>query len=536
MAHVILFADRAPKSYINPDLGSGASYYNYPAGAYKIASVLRSLGFEVLVVSNCLSLTFKGVQQIIDNNSNNLLWVGISSTLMFLRSNKFEYYRNIWHTSNELTMDLDFFGGSGGSKDGRAFNDAIASTELVWSQGEINRLAEFTDRYNAPVLIGGTWVTYMQGGNFGKIHKNAQIVTNYAEKYVEEFTLKKLKDSNVSPPFLVPNDEYDFKNSVITYTKHDLLKPDNWLSLEVARGCGFNCAYCNFQHRNIRDNYKSPKVLREELIRNYEEYGITNYMLVDDLYNDSKYKVRDLYDNVWSKLPFKAEWVGYMRLDMFYADPESIEIVKESGARFGSFGIETLHKKAGAKVGKGLGKERILNTLELLHEKWGTDVLLVGNFIAGLPYEDKQSIQETMDWTIETDLLFSTLWTPLWVTPPEHFEIVTNDALTKLARDPEKWEIKWISPDNWVNSEGLTFKEVNEMCIKQRDRLSEDAKMIRGVFGFSDYADLRSLGMTHQDIVDRRYNKTDVSKLKNANQLSQSLIKDRLDYWLNVKL
>ena len=73
-------------------------------------------------------------------------------------------------------------------------------------------------------------------------------------------------------------------------------------------------------------------------------------MLVDDLYNDGKKKVRELYDKVWSKLPFDVEWTSYMRLDMFWADPESIEIVKASGARAGNFGIETLHNKAGAKV------------------------------------------------------------------------------------------------------------------------------------------------------------------------------------------
>jgi len=540
MANVIIFTDRAPKTMLLPGTGVGASSYNYPAGSYKIASVVRNLGLEALVVNNCFSLTFKGVQEIINNNKDDLLWVGIGSTLMFVRSNMFDEYRTQWHNSNESTIDLDpIFGGSGGSADSRTFSNKSAATEMVWSTGEIERLSKYCEDLNAPLLIGGSWVTYMRNGNFGTIHKNTHLIKGYAEQYVKEFTLEKIKDPTSSPPYIVSNSNYDsqeFKESSILYSKHDLISPENWLPLEIARGCAFNCAYCNFDHRNSRDSYKNTTALREELLRNYEEYGVTSYMLVDDLYNDSKTKIRDLYDNVWSKLPFDVEWVGYMRLDMFWADPESIEIVKASGARMGSFGIETLHNKAGAKVGKGLGKERILETLHALKEKWGDEVLVASNFIAGLPYEDRESIQETIDWSANTDLLFSSQWSPLWITPPEHFNIVTEESLTNLAKDPDKWEIKWISPGNWINSAGLTFEEVDKMCVEARAKMPDDMKMIRSIFGFFDYADLRSVGMTHRQIVDKRYGRLDPKVLYNINRKIQQRVEQRLEYWLQVKV
>jgi hypothetical protein len=539
MANVIIFNDRAPRTFISDDLEINPSYYNYPSGSYKIASELRKLGLEVLVVNNCFSFTFAGIQQIIENNQKDLLWVGIGTSLMMFRSNAFEYYRENWHNNEDLTMSLHCFTGTGGTKDGMSFATKEASTDLPWGDLEVNRIADFCTKFNAPLLIGGSWVTYMQRGNFGNLHSNINLVKGYAENYVKEFSMSKFRDRTSQPPFIVSNTQYDaedFKNSDILWAKSDFIHPNNWLPLEVARGCAFNCAYCNFDHRNIRDNYKDPDSLRDEIIRNYEEHGVQNYMLMDDLYNDGKKKVRELYDKVWSRLPFKVEWASYMRLDMFWADPESIEIIKESGARIGNFGIETLHNKAGAKVGKGLGKERILETLTALKESWGTEVLVQGNFIAGLPFEPREHIEETIEWSLSTDLLFSANWQPLWVTPPDHFEIVTDVALNKISKDPDKWEVKWVEPMNWMNSAGLTFREVDQMCINARNKMPWNSLKTRGTFGWSDYADFRAAGLTHEEIVSGSRGNITKERVQEAVSFMDQKIKERISNWLDIKL
>ena len=105
-------------------------------------------------------------------------------------------------------------------------------------------------------------------------------------------------------------------------------------------------------------------------------------------------------------MPFKAEWVANMRLDMIWSDPDSAAMIKEDGCKFGQFGIETLHDVAGRKVGKGLGKKRIIKTLEFLKPIWGKDVLISANLIAGLPFEPIESIRETLDWSM-TCLLYT---------------------------------------------------------------------------------------------------------------------------------
>jgi hypothetical protein len=190
-----------------------------------------------------------------------------------------------------------------------------------------------------------------------------------------------------------------------------------------------------------------------------------------------------------------------MRLDLIWSDPESAEIIKASGAKIGSFGIETLHDRAGRKVGKGLGKERIIETLENLKKVWANDVLRHAFFIAGLPDEPKESIEATMAWTESTDLLYSVSWAPLWITPPDHKTFVLEQSMNAIDADNDKYGIEWISTNNWINQQGVTFAEASKMCTDFYNNSTHSCS--HGIrITFTDYANLRTAGMTHDDIVE----------------------------------
>jgi coproporphyrinogen III oxidase-like Fe-S oxidoreductase len=186
---------------------------------------------------------------------------------------------------------------------------------------------------------------------------------------------------------------------------------------------------------------------------------------------------------------------------MFWHDPESIEIVKASGARMGSFGIETLDDRAGKAVGKGLGRKRIIETLEKIKQSWGNDILVQANLIAGLPYETRESIRETLEWSLSTDLLFTASWYPMWITPPSHFEIVEETEVSKISKNTDKWEVRWLAETNWINSAGLTFEECDDIAFEFIKRCNRHGLTSRATFTFVDYADLRTAGLSHQDIL-----------------------------------
>lgn len=525
MAHAIIFTDLGPRTWTFNKITKSQAYFNYPAGAYKIASVLRNIGLTALVVPNCLSLSAAGIQHIIKNNSKDLVWVGISTTLLPVKSSQFDLYRKQWLESPEHIIGINNLS--------KTSQDISAATELPLSSKELNYLSHWLEtNFQAPLLIGGAWISHIKNGNLSSLNKNCYLVTGTAERYVENFTVNRIANKNYEPPFICSNGNYDdtdFKNSSIIWSHTDFTNPDAFLPLEIARGCAFNCSYCSYNRKSTFEAYKNPSTLRQELIKNYEMYGITKYMLVDDLYNDSKQKVRELYDKVWSKLPFKPEWTSYMRLDMLYADKESAEYIKHSGAKMGSFGIETLDDRAGRSVGKGLGKRRILETLDYLKKTWGDDVLVTGFFIAGLPYETKESIEETIDWTFSTDLLYSFQWAPMWLTPPTHFDIVETTQINQIAKNTNNWGVRWLSENNWINSTGVTYHDVNSMVIDIYKKMSSTMSV-----NFANYGDLRIAGLTHNEIANLNRNTEPEKLIMDKSTSVNDLIQMRLTNILNL--
>lgn len=518
MAHVIIFADRAPEQRHRFGEKLNSIRYTYSAGPYKIASVLRQKGFEVLVVSSCLNLTFKSIKSIIKNNSKNLLWVGISTSLLQSHSPNYNIYRQQWQESA-----ADFV--NPGLMFETIYDLKKVKFEMPWADKEIRMISEFLKPLNVPLIMGGSYVTrVLNGGIMTPLDSNTYVVRGNAEQWVIDFTLQKSNDSNASPHILNNNTEYDsihFKSSTIDWEVSDLIDKDDWLPIEVARGCAFNCAYCNYEHKGKFDLYKKPEVLLAEFIRNYEKFGVTKYMLVDDLYNDSKEKVRILYDEVWSKLPFNVEWTSYMRLDMFWADPESIEIIKASGARYGTLGIETLHNAAGRKVGKGLGRERIIETLHNLKNSWKDDVLVNGQFIAGLPEEPEEHIRETMQWTITTDLLHSVTWAPLFISPNANWR--HDDVASTISKDNNKFGITW-EGRVWKNNLGMTFTLADQL-VKEYYETKDKSYRVH----FGNYGDLRIAGLTHEQIVSLPKNKTDINWLEQLGDNLGNKVLNRLN-------
>jgi hypothetical protein len=487
MANVILFTANAPRQVVYKNHVLQMENIVYPAGAYAIASHLRNLGYSVLVIPHCLRLSLAGVEKVIKNNSKDLLWVGVSTTLMSARASSTHYYRQQWHSSPQEILDINLLF----DDDPTRLNKAL---EPVWGSSEVNAIAKKLQSTNVPLMIGGAWVTSIANGNYHDLEKNVYLISGNAEKQCEAFSQALSQGKTADLPLFVSNDDYDngaFHHSKYVWTDHDLIDKDDWVPVEISRGCAFNCAYCSYDRKSTFDSYKDPVVIREQLIDLYERYGVTKFMLMDDLYNDSKEKVRVMYDQVWSRLPFKPEWTSYLRLDMFYSDPDSIQIIKDSGCRVGSFGIETMHDRAGSKVGKGLGRARIISTLENLKKVWGDDVLVAGMFIMGLPGEPVESMMNTAEWLKTTDLLYSYSATPLWITPPEQKTFVLKH--TPIVNDYNKYGITWTENEGWKNECGVTYKiadDIAKMCIT-------DANVF--AVSFSNYPEFRAMGFSHQD-------------------------------------
>ena len=197
--------------------------------------------------------------------------------------------------------------------------------------------------------------------------------------------------------------DFNFNKSSTKYVDEDYMVSTEVPSLEVARGCIFRCKFCSFQLNGKKkfDYIKEQRALKDEVMQNYESYGITNYLLSDDTFNDSTYKLQMIHE-VFTELPFQLNFATFLRLDLLNAHPEQISLLKEMGMIGAYFGIESFHKKAASNIGKGLDGERAKELLaQLKDEYWGHRIKIAAGLIVGLPHETYDSYDKTVEWILD---------------------------------------------------------------------------------------------------------------------------------------
>ena len=256
-----------------------------------------------------------------------------------------------------------------------------------------------------------------------------------------------------------------FNRSMIEYQKQDIIFDGEHLPIEIARGCIFKCSFCTYplNGKKMWDFVKRPNVLHREMIRNYQLFKTTGYLVSDDTLNDSVEKIQMLHSSITS-LPFEITLGSYTRLDLIVAHPETLDLMYEMGCRSLFFGIETLNKRTGQAIGKGMHPDRIKKGLEYVKTKY-PDILITGSFIFGLPYETKESLQDTIDY--------------LKTSPIDHFTINPFSIHPKsmIGLNPQKYGYEISDVRNWNNGYmtyddalGFTAQALTE--LQPRNKLS----------------------------------------------------------------
>ncbi len=233
-------------------------------------------------------------------------------------------------------------------------------------------------------------------------------------------------------------EEYDISKGTMHYEEHDVILSGECLPLEISRGCIFQCDFCAFplNGKEKLDFIRHEDQLRKELIENYEKFGVTRYMFVDDTFNDSEYKVKMIH-RISKSLPFKFEFWAYSRLDLMANNPEWMDLQLDAGQRGFFFGIESFNKKSSAAVGKGTPKEKLINALHYLKSRGGDDISIHGSFIVGLPYETVESATETFNTLMDPNFPLDSWWFYPYLL--ENRDLKTNNFLSKMAKNYENY-------------------------------------------------------------------------------------------------
>lgn len=208
-------------------------------------------------------------------------------------------------------------------------------------------------------------------------------------------------------PVINANDaypSYPMKSLLIEYEDRDFIRPHEWLGIEAARGCKFKCSFCNFPVLGVKGDYsRDADDFKKELQNNYNRWGVTNYNLADETFNDRTEKITKFADVVES-LNFRPYFNAYIRADLMINRPQDQQELVRMNVLGHYYGIETFNQQAGKSVGKGMNSDKLKQGLIDAKQYFQSHSNLYRatlGLIVGLPHETLDSLEKTRQWLIE---------------------------------------------------------------------------------------------------------------------------------------
>lgn len=372
MPNVVIFTD-------------GRYGFTKPLGAYKIANTLRNNGYSTQVLSyfSHPSFPFKEFTN---------QFIGRDTSLICISA-----------TTMERQIENKF------SRDSGNNNFGIKGSRFVERIKHLKAMAP-----NAIIAVGGGQFSQSNLGKFWELNgivdfvcigQGEEMILHLA-KYSQDRTHPIKTKKSVYGFTTISDSDYPynlFTLDPMLWNDSDGILPHEPLGLELSRGCIFQCGFCNYQLTGKKpgDYIKSYDTIHTEVMYNYEKYGTTNYVIVDDLLNDGWHKI-ELLEQLKEKTALDLKFVSYLRLDYFLKDNGMAKRLKDLGLIGCKFGIETIDKESGKSVGKGLGETNINKCFEHLAKYWD-NIQAYGLFIMGLPYANTQYISAFEKW-LDNDL------------------------------------------------------------------------------------------------------------------------------------
>lgn len=352
-------------------------------GAYKIAHEARQLGFSTLVVDFCSAIGYNRFKKIIDLTvGENTLAVGFSNTWFPFRT--FETL----HITGALESDADAWN----------LEDAnFRSLSADFSQNNHKKYIDYIKSVNpkCECIVGGAKTfEYLQDPVFDKVF------VGYSENHFRDYLQGKHIDKRIFSYDMRSNQgDFDFNNSVVTYVDTDCLHSEEILTIEMSRGCIFNCKFCSYPHRNqkTKDFTKYQDVLYNELKNNYDTWGTYKYYITDDTFNDYTTKL-EVINEVIQSLNFKPQFEAYVRQDLVSRQPRQAKLMYDIGVRATYYGLETWHDPTAKAIGKGGDLQLKLQGMKNCKDVWGDDVYTSAGIVVGLPKDTDQSIRDVLQW------------------------------------------------------------------------------------------------------------------------------------------
>jgi radical SAM superfamily enzyme YgiQ (UPF0313 family) len=190
-----------------------------------------------------------------------------------------------------------------------------------------------------------------------------------------------------------------------------------YAAIYTTLGCPYKCSFCCIQApfksgeavrgiKSTSNSYRfwSPTRVVEQLERLQRQYGVRHVKIADEMFVLNRRHVEAICDQIIERRLDLNLW-AYARVDT--VQPELLGKLKQAGFNWLALGIEAADERVRADVQKGFDQQAIYTTIQRIRE---AGIRVIGNFIFGLPDDDRESMQQTLNLALELNCEFANFY------------------------------------------------------------------------------------------------------------------------------
>jgi anaerobic magnesium-protoporphyrin IX monomethyl ester cyclase len=228
---------------------------------------------------------------------------------------------------------------------------------------------------------------------------------------------------------LLPMDKYRAHNWHC-FDNIDQRKP--YAIIYTSLGCPFNCSYCNIHalyNGKLGIRFRSPEKVVEEIDFLVKNYKVKNIKIIDELFALGEDRITRICDLITDG-GYNLNMWAYARVDT--VNERMLKKMKQAGINWVAYGIESGSRKVRQGVTKKFEQDTITKAVEMTR---AAGIYIIGNFIFGLPDDDLETMQETLEMAKDFNFEYANFYVAM-AYPGSH---LYEDALKQGIKLPEAW-------------------------------------------------------------------------------------------------
>jgi anaerobic magnesium-protoporphyrin IX monomethyl ester cyclase len=198
------------------------------------------------------------------------------------------------------------------------------------------------------------------------------------------------------------------------------LERQPYAALYTTLGCPYHCSFCCIQApfkggeraaglKASANSYRywHPDTVIEQIDLLVNRYGVRNLKIADEMFVLNRRHVLGICDRIIERGYDLNIW-AYTRVDTI--KDGMLEKLKAAGFNWLAFGIEAGADRVRANVDKAFAQEDVYRVIE---EVRAAGINVIGNFIFGLPEDDLDTMQKTLDLAIDLNCEFANFYSAM---------------------------------------------------------------------------------------------------------------------------